>query len=122
MTDTADTSVTAEPLSLDFETFRRGLPAGLYRVIVNPQKARLYVRHRLMLTLLTLPVIGTGVAMGLWGHTWIGVGLVVGGVLLHRVVGAQAPKILLHLASTDARIYADAIDHEIMEVRLAQRG
>lgn len=117
--DNPGMSESEQTLSIDFETFQRGLPAGLYRVIVNPEKARKYMRHRLMLTLLTLPVIGTGVGMGLWGYTWTGLGLVVFGVLLNRGVGARAPHMLLHLASTDTRVYAEAIDFEILEVRAA---
>ncbi len=108
-----------QTLDIDFATFQRGLPAGHFRVIVNPDKARKYIRHRLMMLVLTLPIIGTGVAMGLWGYTWIGVGLVAGGVVLNRLVASHAPKILLHLASHDARVYAEAIDFEIMEVRAA---
>jgi hypothetical protein len=108
-----------QTLDIDFSTFKRGLPAGHFRVIVNPDKARKYIRHRLMMLVLTLPIIGTGVAMGLWGYTWIGVGLVAGGVVLNRLVASHAPKILLYLASHDARVYAEAIDFEIMEVRAA---
>jgi hypothetical protein len=43
----------------------------------------------------------------------------VAGFLLHRVVKAQAPKILLHLAGRDDRTYREAIAYEIMEVRRA---
>jgi hypothetical protein len=42
------------------------------------------------------------------------------GILAHRLVERQAPKILLHMATQDARIYREAIEFEILEVRLAQ--
>jgi len=45
---------------------------------------------------------------------------VLAGVAAHRLVSAQAPKILLHMATQDARIYREAIEFEILEVRLAR--
>jgi hypothetical protein len=63
---------------------------------------------------------GIGAALALSGYPWVGLALVVTAVLLHRVVTAQAAKILLHLATQDARIYHEAIDYEILEVRLAR--
>lgn len=109
-----------EPLEVPFNEFRTGLPAGRFRVIVNPERARKYVKHRLMLTALILPVIGTGIGMAWYGYPWIGLGLVLAGIAAHRLVAHQAPKILLHMASQDARIYYEAINFEILEVRLAR--
>ena len=110
----------AETLDISHAEFRRGLPAGHFRLIVDPDKARKYVRHRLFLIAITLPLAGIGAALALSGHPWIGLGLVVAGVLLHRLVSTQASKILLHLATQDARIYREAIDYEILEVRRAR--
>jgi hypothetical protein len=121
MNETATRALhTPEPIEVPFEDFRLGLPAGRYRIIMNPQRARQYVKHRLLLTALILPVIGTGIGMAWYGYPWIGLALVLGGVAAHRLVAHQAPKILLHMALRDARIYREAIDFEIMEVRLAQ--
>lgn len=109
----------AETVEVSHAEFRRGLPAGHFRVIVNPDKARKYVRHRLLLTYLALPVIGIGAALALTGYPWAGLVLVALGIVGHRLIGAQAPKILLHMATQDARIYREAIDFEILEVRRA---
>jgi hypothetical protein len=109
-----------EPIYVPHEEFRTGLPAGRFRLIVNPDRARKYVKHRLMLTALILPIIGTGVGMAYFGYPWLGLGLVLVGIAAHRVVAHQAPKILLHMATQDARIYREAIEFEILEVRLAQ--
>jgi len=109
-----------EPIYVPFEEFRTGLPAGRFRLIVNPERARKYVKHRLMLTALILPIIGTGIGMAYFGYPWLGLALVLGGVAAHRIVAHQAPKILLYMATHDIRIYREAIDFEIMEVRLAQ--
>jgi hypothetical protein len=120
MTDDNAGAPAPEPLEVSHEDFRRGLPAGRFRVIVNPERARKYVKHRLLLTFIVLPVIAIGAALALSGYPWAGLALVVVGIVGHRVVGAQAPRILLHLALTDARVYREAIDFEILEVRLAR--
>ena len=109
-----------EPIYVPHEEFRTGLPAGRFRVIVNPDRARKYVKHRLMLTALILPIIGTGIGMAYFGYPWLGLALVLLGVGAHRLVAHQAPKILLYMVTNDVRIYRDAIDFEILEVRLAQ--
>ena len=100
--------------------FCSGLPAGRFRLIVNPERARKYVRHRLFIIAITLPLAGVGAALALSGQPWTGLALVLAGVLLHRLVTLQAPRILLHLATQDARTYHEAIEYEILEVRLAR--
>ena len=110
----------AETLDVSHADFCRGLPAGHFRLIVNPQKARRYVRHRLFLIALTLPVVGLGAALALSGAPWAGLALILGGVALNRLITYQAPKILLHLATQDARVYREAIEFEILEVRSAR--
>ena len=123
MSETTNSSASAEAtegIYVPHHEFRSGLPAGRFRVIVNPERARKYVKHRLLLTALILPIIGTGIGMAFYGYRWLGLGLVIVGVLAHRLVSYQAPKILLHMATQDAKIYHEAIDFEILEVRLAR--
>lgn len=111
---------TPEAIYVPHEEFRTGLPAGRFRLIVNPDRARKYVKHRLMLTALILPIIGTGIGIAYFGHAWLGLILVLLGVGAHRLVAYQAPKILLYMVTNDARIYHDALEFEILEVRMAQ--
>ncbi len=109
-----------EAIYVPHEEFRAGLPAGRFRLIVNPDRARKYVKHRLMLTALILPIIGTGIGMAYFGYPWLGLGLVLFGVAAHRIVAHQAPKILLYMVTQDARIYHEALEFELLEVRRAQ--
>jgi hypothetical protein len=88
-------------------------------VIVNPERAQKYVKHRLFVIGIALPLLGIGAALALSGYVWAGLPMVVLGALLPRVVKAHAPKILLHLAQQDAKTYQEAIDFEILEVRNA---
>jgi hypothetical protein len=120
MSETTVDEPEPQAIEVSHAEFRSGLPAGRFRLIVNPERARKYVRHRLFVVAITLPMVGIGAALALSGYPWVGLALVVAGVLLHRLITAQAPRILLHLATQDARIYHEAIEYEILEVRLAR--
>jgi hypothetical protein len=115
-------SASLDPIAaifVPYTEFRAGLPVGRFRVIVNPERAQKYVKHRLFVIGIALPMLGIGAALALSGCVWAGLPLVVLGALLPRVVKAHAPKILLHLAQQDAKTYQEAIDFEILEVRNA---
>jgi len=101
------------------QDFRAGLPAGRFRVVVDPRLARRYVARRLLLLVVLMPVIGVGIALVLTGQTWPGALLVFGGVALNRVVMWQAPKILLQMALRDAAVYEHVTQNGLMEVRRA---
>jgi hypothetical protein len=100
-----------------YEEFRDGLPAGRFRVIVDPKQARRYVARRLLLLVVVMPVIGVGLALALMGRPWPGALLVAAGVLLNRVVMWQAPRILLHMATRDPAVYEFVTGNGLMEVR-----
>ena len=93
------------------------MPLGRFRLIVNPERAQKYIKHRLFVVGISLPLVGIGTALGLSGYPWVGIPMIVVGALLHRVIKAHAAKILLHLALQDAKTYLEALDFEILEVR-----
>ena len=101
------------------DDFRTGLPAGRFRVVVNPKLARRYVARRLLLIVVVMPTIGLGLALALLGATWAGAALVAAGVALNRIVMWQAPRLLLHMAMRDASVYDFATQNAILEVRRA---
>jgi hypothetical protein len=102
---------------ISHEEFRAGLPAGRFRVVVNPKLARRYVSQRLFLLVVLMPLIGVGIALALTGHTWLGAGLVFAGVALNRITMWQAPTLLLQMASRDASVYEYVTQNGVMEVR-----
>ena len=106
-----------ETVNVSHEAFRAGLPAGHFRVVVNPTLAPKYVQHRLWIKMLLLPVLGIGIALGISGYLWVGLGLVLVGVLTPRLIRKRSAELLLHLATRDKDIYREAIDYEILEVR-----
>lgn len=115
---TASTSEDFAPY-VAHEEFRAGLPAGRFRVVVDPKLARRYVARRLLLLVLLMPTIGIGIALALLGATWTGAAIVAVGVLLNRVVMWQAPKLLLQMALRDPSVYAFATENGLMEVKRA---
>lgn len=119
MNSVEQTLDTSAAIDVPYETFRVGLRAGRFRVIVNPERAQKYVKHRLFVVGISLPMLGIGTALALSGYVWWGLPLVVLGALMHRVIKAHATKILLHLSLHDVRVYREAIDFEILEVRNA---
>lgn len=104
------------------DDFRRGLPHGHYRVVINPDLAPKYVQHRLAIRMLMLPVLGIGVALGLSGYIWAGLILVTIGFLGPRLIRRHAARLLLHLASQNQDIYREAIHYEILEVRAQEKN
>ena len=106
-----------EALNIPHGEFSAGLPAGRFKVIVNPLLAQKYVRHRLFIVGISLPLLGIGAALAISGYFWAGLPLVAAGFLLPRVIKAQAPKILLYLAQHDAKTYLEAMNFGILEVR-----
>jgi hypothetical protein len=119
MNEPETSAETPAPVYVPYQAFRAGLPAGRFRLIVNPERAQKYVRQRLFVVGVSLPMLGIGVALSLYGYSWIGLPLVLVGALLPRVIKAHAAKILLHLALHDDTIYHEALEYEILEVRYA---
>ncbi|MBA4327364.1 MAG: hypothetical protein C0428_03995 [Polaromonas sp.] len=106
-------------VEVSHQEFKTGLPMGRFRLIVNPERAQKYVKHRLFVVGISLPLLGIGAALALSGYFWWGLPMVLVGALLGRVIKAHAAKILLHLALSDPKVYREAIDFEILEVRYA---
>lgn len=104
---------------ISFEEFRDGLAHGRFRVIVNLALATPFVAHRTHATQLAIAIIGPGIAAAVAGYPWTGGTLVAVGIMLRRVLKAQAPRILLHLSTRVPSIYEQATEHGVMEVRRA---
>jgi hypothetical protein len=112
-----DANAPAEALAVSHAEFRSGVPAGRYHLIVNPERAQKYVKHRLFVAGISLPLLGIGAALAISGYLWAGLPMVLIGFVLPRIIKAHAPKILLHLAMNDEKTYFEAMDYEILEVR-----
>lgn len=118
----SETSTTEElqPVEfIPFNEFKNGLPFGRFRVIVNPKLAQKFMKDRLNVVPVSLILIILGLAMAFYGSRWFGGAMVIIGVVINRLVKAQAPKMVLHLATRDAAIYRELLDKEVMSVHRA---
>ena len=89
-------------------------------MIVNPERARKFVRHRLLMLPVSVAMAGVGIALALSQMPWWGLGLIAAAVLLNRLVRLQAASILLYLATQDEKTYFETMAFEILEVRHAR--
>ena len=102
------------------DEFRRGLPHGRFRIVVNPQLVRPYIVQRTRCNVLAIAFIGVGAALALAGQALPSVLLVALGIVANRLVRHQAAKIVLHLALKDPAVYAEVTSNGVMEVRRAE--
>ena len=119
MSETSTTDELQPVEFIPFNEFKNGLPFGRFRVIVNPKLAQKYMKDRLNLVPVALVLIIVGLALAFYGARWFGGAMVVIGVVANRLVKAQAPKMVLHLATKDPVAYRDLLDKEVMSVHRA---
>lgn len=119
MSETSTTDELQPVEFIPFNEFKNGLPFGRFRVIVNPKLAQKYMKHRLNVVPVALVLIVLGLALAFYGTRWLGGAMVVIGVAANRLVKAQAPKLVLHLATRDSAAYRDLLDKEVMSVHRA---
>ena len=65
---------------------------------MNAESAQKYLKYHLFVRGISLPLLGIGASLAWSAYMWAGLPMVVVGALLHRVIKAQASKIMLHLA------------------------
>jgi hypothetical protein len=102
------------------DEFRRGLPHGHFRLVVNPALARPYVVQRTRINVFAITAIGIGAVLALSGQALPGAVLVVLGIVANRLVRHQAGRIVAHLALKDPTVYAEVTSNGVMEVRRAR--
>jgi hypothetical protein len=102
------------------DEFRRGLPHGHFRLVVNPSLARPYVVQRTRINVFAITAIGIGAVLALSGQALPGAVLVVLGIGANRLVRHQAGRIVAHLALKDSAVYAEVTSNGVMEVRRAR--
>ena len=54
-----------EPITVPHAEFYQGLPAGRFRLIVNPERAKKYIRHQLFIVAVMQTMLGIGAALTL---------------------------------------------------------
>ena len=89
------------------------------RVQMDPGAAASYMSARLLLPLVTLPVLGAGVALALVGWIWTGLAVLAAGVIAPRLIKRSAPHFILTQALGDERFYLEVTAAGILRVDAA---
>ncbi|HSN40671.1 MAG TPA: hypothetical protein VLT92_10800 [Burkholderiales bacterium] len=90
--------------------------AGKIKVEIDPKSAARYVSARLLLPLVTMPVIGVGIAFALTGWIWTGIAVIAFGVIVPRLIKRSAPHFILTQALEDEKVYREVTQAEILRI------
>ncbi len=80
---------------------------GTLRVAIDPALAARYLSARLLLPLITMPVLGVGIGLAITGMAWSGLSVIALGIVVPRVIKRTAPRFLLMQALQDEKSYLD---------------
>lgn len=69
-----------------------------------------------MLPLMTLPVLGIGVAAALLGWLWTGLGIIALGIIVPRMIKRSAPHFLLTQALEDETMFDELMRSAAMRI------
>ena len=90
--------------------------AGRIKVTVDPSAAAKYLSARLLLPLLTLPVLGFGIALALIGWIWTGLAVIAIGFFGPRLIKRSAPNFVLTQAVQREEIYRELTRAGILRI------
>lgn len=92
--------------------------AGNVKVDIDPKAAARYVSARLLVPLMTLPVLGIGVALALVGWIFTGLAILAAGIVVPRLIKRSAPHFVLMQSLQDGAIYTEVTRGNIMRVTM----
>jgi hypothetical protein len=89
---------------------------GAIRVEIEPQAAARLLSGRLLLPLVTMPVLGLGVALALIGWIATGLALIAVGFIAPRIIKRSAPHFLLQQALRDPATYDELSKLKLLRI------
>ena len=95
--------------------------SGHVTVQFDARAAARLLSARLLLPLMTLPVLGLGVGLALIGWVWTGLSIIALGIVVPRLIKRSAPHFLLTQVLEDAQLYEEVCAQGVMHI-VEQRG
>ena len=89
---------------------------GEIKVEVDPAGAARLLSKRLLLPFVAMPVAGIGIALALTGRVYSGFALIVLAYLVPRFIKRSASHFVFQQALTDAAVYHDAVEAQVLRV------
>jgi hypothetical protein len=96
--------------------FSAAYARGEVRVEIDPQAAGRFLSARLLLPLVTMPVLGIGVALALIGWIYTGLAVIAFGIVAPRLIKRSAPRFLLQDALKDPAVYEELTRTNVLRV------
>lgn len=106
----------AEPKRMTHSEFSAAYARGEVRVEIDPQAAGRFLSARLLLPLVTMPVLGIGVALALIGWIYTGLAVIAFGIVAPRLIKRSAPRFLLQDALKDPAVYEELTRTNVLRV------
>jgi hypothetical protein len=96
--------------------FVEAYSSGSIRVHVDRGAAARYLSARLLLPLVTLPVLGVGVALALTGWFWTGLAVIAVATLGRICIRHSAPHFVITQALQDSKFYEDITTSGVLQI------
>jgi hypothetical protein len=104
---------------LNHADFVAAYARGEVKVEIDPQAAGRFLSARLLLPFVTMPVLGSGVALALIGWVYSGLAVIALGIIVPRIIKRSAPQFLLNDALGNPAVYEELTRQNILRVRSA---
>lgn len=101
---------------MDHAEFVAAWRSARVRVDVDAAAAAAFLSARLLLPFVGIAVIGLGIALILWGRTWIGLSVGAVGIIVPRMIKRGARSFLLGHIATDADLYRAALHAGVLRI------
>lgn len=89
---------------------------GEIKVEFDPPQAARFLSARLLLPLVTMPVVGIGIAVALVGWYFTGLAIIALGIIARQLIKRSAPHFLLQQSLADERIYDELARSGVLRV------
>lgn len=90
-------------------------------MVFEPKQAARLLASRLLLPLITLPVLGAGVALALIGWLWTALAVIAAAIIVPRLIKRSAPNFLLTQMLEDAQQYEAICKAGVMQIVQSSR-
>ena len=89
---------------------------GEIKVEFDPRRAARFLSARLLLPFVMMPILGIGVAIALVGWFFIGLAIILLGIVAPQLIKRSAPHFLLQQALHDPAVYEELAGATILRV------
>lgn len=94
---------------LDHGEFVAAWRAGEIEVAIDPRRAASLMSSRMLLPFVSMAIVGTGIALVLWGWLWSGLAVGSIGIVVPKLIKRSAAGMVLQHVEHDPDLYRAAV-------------